>query len=276
MRGAGVKAISLLALFASGCGGGYQQPSTPVTTTTPQHASLTGRYDIFLTSANGNDPTSIFTNFTQTGTTFTGAADSVVCHKAVSQCVGDDSPVVSITPTGSVSGLDVNITIAFPAASGTDTVTMIGTATGPGHEIIGTYTDSLSDAGTFTAFPSGVFFGGSDTHHGTFNSTPNPLTIPPTIAFKLTELLDPAFHLAGTATIMNLPCISSLALTGEEVGDAIKVTDETAKAHILILPGSTNFIFSYSFGSDAPACTGDFGVGTTTDPPPWDYLQPQQ
>lgn len=132
------------------------------------------------------------------------------------------------------------------------------------------------DRRTFSAFPSGVFFGGSDTHNGTFNSTPNPLSIPPTILIKLSELHDAAFHVAGMATIVNLPCISSLTLTGAEVGDALKLTDESAKAHFLILPGSTNFLFSYSFDSGAPACAEDFGLGMTTDPNPWDYLQPRQ
>jgi hypothetical protein len=278
MREAAMKEIVLLALFASGCGGGYT-PTTPSTTTPPptpgtQNALLTGRYDIFLTSTNGNDPTSIFTNFTRTGTTFTGAANSVVCRKDLSQCVGDDSPVVSIIPSGSVSGVDVTITITFPGVAGEDTVTMVGAATGSGNGISGTYTDSLGDAGTFTAFPSGVFFGGSDTHNGTFNSTPKPLPIAPTILIKLTELFDLGFHVTGTATILNSPCVSSLTLTGEEVGDAIKLTDEAAKAHILIVPGSTNFVFSYNFDSDAPRCAGDFGLGMTIDPDPWGYLQP--
>ena len=270
--------IVLLALFASGCGGGYTTTLPPSTTPPPapttQNVGLTGRYDIFLSSTNGNDPTSIFTNLTQTGTTFTGAANSVVCHKALSQCVGDDSPVVSIIPTGSVSGVDVALTITFPGGVGEDTVTMVGAMTGPGKDITGTYTDSFGDAGTFTAFPSGVFFGGSDTHNGTFNSTPNPLAIAPTILIKLTELGDLGFHVSGTATILNSPCVSSLTLTGEEVGDAIKVTDEAAKAHILIVPGSTNFFFSYNFDSNAPSCAGDFGLGMTTDPDPWGYLQP--
>jgi hypothetical protein len=271
-----MKKIVLLVLFASGCGGGYSQTptSTPVTSPQPQNASLTGRYDIFLTSFNGNDPTSIFTNFTRTGTTFTGAADSVVCPKALSQCVGDDSPVISIIPSGTVSGVDVTITITFPGAAGVDTVMMVGAMTGPGKDITGTYTDTLGAAGTFSAFPSGVFFGGSNTHNGTFNSTPHPLSIAPTILITLTELHDAAFHVTGTATIMNSPCISSLTLTGEEVGDALKLADESAKVHFLIVPGSTNFLFSYSFDSDAPGCAGDFGLGTTTDPNPWDYLQP--
>jgi hypothetical protein len=276
MREAAMKKIVLLALFTSGCGGGYIETSTPSTTPppTPQNASLTGRYDIFLTSTNGNDLTSIFTNFTRTGTTFTGAANSVVCPKALSQCVGDDSPVVSIIPSGSVSGVDVTITITFPGVAGEDTVTMVGAMTGPGEDITGTYSDSLGDAGTFQAFPAGVFFGGSDTHNGTFNSTPHPLAIAPTILFTVTELHDLGFHLTGTATILNSPCVSSLTLTGEEVGDAIKLTDEAAKAHILIVPGSTNFAFSYNFDSNAPSCAGDFGFGMTTDPNPWDYLQP--
>ena len=271
-----MKKIVLLALFASGCGSGYIETSTPSTTPppTPQNANLTGRYDVFLTSTNGNGPTFIFTNFTRTGTTFTGAANSVVCPMALSQCVGDDSPVVSIIPSGSVSGVDVTITITFPGLAGENTVTMVGAMTGPGNDITGTYTDSLGDAGTFVAFPSGVFFGGSDTHNGTFNSTPNPLPIAPTILIKLTELHDLGFHVTGTATILNSPCVSSLTLTGEEVGDAIKLTDEAAKAHILILPGSTNFIFSYSFEADAPRCAGDFGLGMTTDPDPWGYRQP--
>ena len=273
-----MKKLVLLALFASGCGGGYTTTFPPSTTPPPtpgiQNAGLTGRYDIFLTSTNSNDPTSIFTNFTPTGTTFTGAANSVVCPKALLQCVGDDSPVVSIIPSGSVSGADVNITMTFPGVAGDDTVTMVGAMTGPGKDITGTYTDSLGDAGTFTAFPSGVFFGGSDTHNGTFNSTPNPLAIAPTILIKLSELGDLGFHVTGTATILNSPCVNSLALTGEEVGDAIKLTDEVAKAHFLIVPGSTNFIFSYNFDLNAPRCAGDFGLGKTTDPDPWGYLQP--
>jgi hypothetical protein len=165
------------------------------------------------------------------------------------------------------------MTITFPVAAGADTVTMVGAAKGPGNDISGTYADSLGDAGTFIAFASGVFFGGSDTHNGTFNSTPNPLPVAPTILIKLTELHDAAFHLTGTADITNSPCISSLTLSGEEVGDAIKLSDQAAKAHILIVPGATNFIFSYNFEPDAPNCAGDFGLGMTTDPSPWDYLQ---
>jgi hypothetical protein len=273
-----MKRIWLFALLASGCGSGYLQTPAPVTPPTPgpQDHILNGRNDIFLTSTNGNDSTSIFTNFTRTGTTtFTGAANSVVCPKDLSQCVGDDSPMASIIPSGTVNGVDVTITITFAGVAGKDTVTMVGAITGPGEEITGTYSDSLGDAGTFTAFPSGVFFGGSGTHNGTFNSTPHPLAIAPTILFTVTELHDLGFHLTGTATIMNSPCVSSLTLTGEEVGDAIKLTDEAAKVHILILPGATNLIFSYSFEPDAPSCAGDFGLGMTTDPSPWDYLQPQ-
>src|SRR4030095_15015969 len=277
MREAGMKKIALLALFASGCGSGYLQtpaPVTPPTSGPPDHI-LNGRNDIFLFSTNGNDQTSIFTNFTRTGTTFTGAANSVVCPKDLSQCVGDDSPVVSIIPSGTVNGVDVTITITFAGVAGEDTVTMVGAITGPGEEITGTYTDSLGDAGTFQALPAGVFFGGSDTHNGTFNSTPHPLAIAPTILFTVTELHDLGFHLTGTATIMNSPCISSLTLSGEEVGDAVKLTDQAAKAHILILPGALDLAFIYSFEPDAPSCAGDFGLGMTTDPNPWEYVQPQ-
>ncbi len=68
---------------------------------------------------------------------------------------------------------------------------------------------------------------------------------------------------------MNSPCVNSLTLNGEEVGDAIKLTDEAAKVHILILPGPTNLLCSYNFDANAPRC--HFGLGTTTDPDPWGY-----
>ena len=88
-----MKKLALVVLLAVGCGGGYQQTSSPVTTPTPQSASLTGRYDIFLTSTNGKDPTSIFTNFTLTGTTFAGAPKSVDCTTAVAKGGGGGPPV---------------------------------------------------------------------------------------------------------------------------------------------------------------------------------------
>jgi hypothetical protein len=267
--------ITAVVIVLGGCGGSTFSPSLAPSSppSVIQNASVSGRYDVVLTSTNGHGTTSIYTNFTQTGATFTGAENTVVCPISVSQCVGDDSPIVSIVPSGSVSGADVTIVISFPGATTADTVTMAGTAKGPGTDITGTYTDTLGDAGSFNAFAAGP--GGAGTYSGTFNSTPNPLTIAPTILITLAELPDGAFHLSGTATIMNSPCISSLTLSGEAVGDALKLTDDVNKAHILIVPGAANYIFSYSFESDAPSCAGDFGTGKT-DTSPWDYLQPRR
>jgi hypothetical protein len=262
-------------IVLGGCGGSTLSsslaPSSPPSVA--RNASVNGRYDVVLTSANGRGTTFIYTNFAQTGATFTGAENTVVCPTSVSQCVGDDSPVVSIIPSGSVSGADVTIVISFPGTTAADTVTMAGTAKGPGTDITGTYTDTLGDAGSFNAFAAGL--GGGGTYRGTFNSTANPLTIAPTILITLTELHDGAFHLTGTATIMNSPCISSLTLSGEAVGDALKLTDGVNKAHILIVPGARDYIFSYSFEPGAPSCAGDFGTGMT-DTSAWDYLQPRR
>lgn len=265
--------ITAVVIVLDGCGGAPFSPS-PAPSSPPsvtQNASVNGRFDIVLTSTSGRGTTFIYTNFTQTEATFTGAENTIVCPISVSQCVGDDSPVVSIIPIGRVSGADVTIVIPFPGTTAADTLTMAGTAKGPGTDITGTYTDSLGDAGTFNAFAAGS--GGGGTYSGTFNSTPNPLTIAPTILITLTEVHDGAFHLTGTATIMNSPCISSLTLSGEAVGDALKLTDEVHKAHILVVPASRNYIFSYSFEPDAPSCPGDFGNGTT-DSLQWGYLQP--
>ena len=266
--------ITNIAIVLGGCGGSPLSPSAAPSAppSVPTNASVNGRYDVALTSTNGRGTTLIYTNFTQTGATFTGAENTVVCPTSVSQCVGDDSPVISIKPSGSVSGAEVTIVISFPGAAAVDTVTMTGDASGPGTDITGAYTDSLGDAGSFKAFAAGP--GGGGTYTGTFNSTVNPLTIAPTILITLTELHDEAFHLTGTASIMNSPCISSLTLSGQAVGDALKLTDEVNKAHILIVPGARNYIFSYSFEPDAPRCAGDSGTGMT-DASVWDYLQPR-
>src|ERR1700681_2433188 len=138
------KKILLFASLAAGCGGGYLKTSTPMTPAT-QNASVTGQYNLVLTSTNGHGTTNIYTNFTQTGTTFTGAANTLVCpSNDLSQCKGDDAPGISITPSGTVSGANVTIVISFPIMAGADTVTMVGSPTGT--SLAGTYTDSLGDS----------------------------------------------------------------------------------------------------------------------------------
>ena len=69
-----------------------------------------------------------------------GGTNALVCpSNDLSQCEGNDAAVISITPTGAVKGSDVTLMIRFPSAAGTDTVTMVGTATGT--NLAGTYTD---------------------------------------------------------------------------------------------------------------------------------------
>jgi len=123
---AAVALMGLSVAFA-GCGGGsLAPPVTPVT----QSVSIVGQYNLVLTSTNGQGTTSIYTNFTQTGTTFVGAANTLVCPaNDLSQCFGNDAPVTSINASGTVSGLSVAMTIIFPNMAGADTISMVGTAT---------------------------------------------------------------------------------------------------------------------------------------------------
>ena len=257
-----MKRILLSALLAAGCGA--MNTPTP-TTASIEDAKVSGQYNLVLTSAKGNGTTNIYTDFTQTGATFTGAANTLVCpSNDSSQCKGDDH-VISITPSGTVSGANVTMMISFPSTAGVDTVTMVGTATGT--NLAGTYTDSLGDAGTWTASTASPFSG---TFSGTFNSTSNPLPIDPTILFTLSQ--DASFNLTGSATIMNSPCISSLTLSGRAIGGAFSLADAGNEAVITALPGVNSLNFSYSFKPTATNCAGDVGRGTvTTTKGPFDY-----
>jgi hypothetical protein len=258
---AAVALMSLVVAFA-GCGAGSgAAPTTPVA----QNASVTGQYNLVLTSTNGHRATNIYTNFAQDGTTFTGAANTLVCpSNDLSQCEGGDAQVISIIPTGTVRGKNVTMMISFPSTAGADTLAMVGTATGT--NLAGTYTDSLGDAGTWTASTASSLSG---SYSGTFNSTSNPLPITPTILITLAQ--DANFNLSGTATIMHSPCISSLTLSGQAIGEAFSLTDATSEVVLMALPTGNNFTFSYSFKSTAANCAGDFGRGVVTNRGPFDY-----
>lgn len=258
--GTNMKKILLVALLAAGCGGGYS--SAPAPTPTPQNAVVSGLLNVLLTSNSGHGTTNIYTNITQTGTTFTGDVNTLVCpSNDLFQCQGNDA---SITPSGTVSGANVTMMISFPSSAGTDTITIMGTSMGP--TLAGTYTDSLGDTGTWKAFFNADFNG---TNSGTFNSTSNPLPIAPSILFNLSQ--DASFHVTGSATIMNLPCISSLTLSGQAIGGALSLTDTTNEVVIIAVPDSSDLNFRYSFAPTAPHCAGDVGRGTVTHKGPWDY-----
>jgi hypothetical protein len=276
--------LTALALsFSTGCGstttsatnspGG--QPSQP----TQSLLTFSGQYDLVLTSTSGRGTTTIYTNFAQTGGTFTGAPNTLVCpSNNLSQCKGLDFPVTSISPSGTISGKDITIVLSYPAMAGVDTVTMAGSATGT--SLAGTFSDSLGDSGTWTAstalrpIPS---FPAVYHYTGTFNSASDPLLISPTIHLELGRDTNfkPDFFVQARATILNSPCISSLALSGQAIGDAVSLTDTVSKASIIALPiprVANSFTFNYRFESTAPSCAGDFGSGQLTmDPQPWDY-----
>jgi len=271
-----VVAFMSLTIAFVGCGAGSQAPPmTPVT----QNVSIAGQYNLVLTSTNARGTTNIYTDFTQTGTTFTGAANTLVCpSNDLSQCKGGDTSVIAITPNGTVSGANVTILISFPSTVGADTVTMVGSATET--SLAGTYTDSLGDSGTWTAStaihplgpPPGVY-----DYSGTFNSTSNPLLIAPTILIELGQDASSPVrsNVTGKATIMHSPCISSLTLSGQAIGDAFSLTDAASRASIIALPTlptGNSFTFSYNFEPTAPSCAGDFGRGVVTiNSSPFDY-----
>jgi hypothetical protein len=273
-----MRGIFLLAVLAAGCGTMQTSTLTP-TNPAAQDAKVTGQYNLVLTSTNGLGTTDIYANFTQTGKTFVGAANALVCpSNDLSQCQGQDASGVSITPSGMVSGANVTIVISVPTTAMADTVTMTGTATGT--NLAGTYTDSLGDAGTWTASTAIHPFGPPPSvydYSGTFNSTSNPLLIAPTITIELGQ--DASSHvssnLAGGATIMHSLCISSLTLSGQAIGDAFSLTDAANKVSIIALPtlpSGNSFTFSYKFEPTAASCAGDFGRGVMTiNSSPFDY-----
>jgi hypothetical protein len=142
----------------------------------------------------------------------------------------------------------------------------VETSTGNAPNLAGTYTDSLGDSGAWTA--SGALFPmtprtGQNQYTGTFNSTTNPLMIPPSILILLGE--DAGSNVTGTAAVSNFPCVSTLTLAGEEVGDAFVVGDTQAKIRLVAVPTlrlavRQNFAFSYRFDASAPSCGGDVGA----------------
>ena len=183
-----------LALGATMVAGGCREnsgSSTPVSavpgTPIPQNATFTGQYNVVLTSTTGRGTTNIYSNFTQSGTTLTGAANTLVCPaNDLSQCKGGDPPAVSIVLSGTVSGANVTITISFPSPAGADTLAMTGTA--KGTALAGTYTDTQGDSGNWAASTSIHPFGPPPSvydYTGTLNSTTNPLMIAPSISIEL-------------------------------------------------------------------------------------------
>jgi hypothetical protein len=274
-----VTLAALAVSFSIGCGSTTTATSSQSSPPTQPLSNVSGQYDLVLTSSNGRGTTNIYTNFTQTGTAFAGAANTLVClSNDLSKCEGDGSSATSIAPAGTISGTNVTIVISFPTTTGADTVTMVGSLTGT--SLAGTFTDSLGDSGTWTASTAIYPFGpppGVYDYSGTFNSISNPLLIAPNISIELGK--DASFNsstiLKGTAIVMNWPCVSSLNFSGQAIGDAFSLTDTTSKVSIIALPTlptGNSFIFSYKFEPVAASCAGDFGRGVLTiNSQPWDY-----
>ena len=253
--------VVALVFGVCGCGGSatYSSPTAPPSV---QNAVISGQYNVALSSTNGRGKTAIYTDFTQTGSAFTGTADTLVCpSNDLSQCKGDDG---SITPSGTISGVKINLLISFPAAAGDDSVTMAGTEAGT--SLSGSYTDGLGDTGTWTGSSVATLTG---SYSGTFNSSSNPFPIDANIVINLTQ--DDNFNLTGTAMITSSPCINSLSLSGKAIGQAFSLTDVLNKVHITAVPSGSNFTFNYNFDPAAPSCAGQVGSGQISNPSPWDY-----
>ena len=132
--------------------------------------------------------------------------------------------------------------------------------------LVGTYTDTQGDAGTWTGSIASPLTG---SYSGTFNSTANPLPIAPTILISLTQ--DATVNLTGTGMIANSPCFGSLTFSGQAIGGAFSLTDTTNMVHLTVVPTGSNFSFSYTSDSRGPSCAGDSGLGQLTNQSPWDY-----
>jgi hypothetical protein len=273
-----MKKILLLGLVIGGCGGASTYSPVPTPQPVPD-AIVSGQYNLVLTSTSGHGTINIYTDFKQTGKTLKGAPTLVCPLNVVSQCQGNDPFVAAIIPTGTVSGANITITVSFPTGLGADTVSMVGAATAS-KSLTGTYTDSLGDTGTWiasTAIHPIPFRPAVDDYIGSFNSTANPLLIDPTISVEVGQSANST--LTGSASLINFPCISSLTLSGQAIGDALSLTDETSKAVIIALPSQpatptgNNFIFLYRFEPTAASCAGDFGQGVLTiaTSDPWGY-----
>jgi hypothetical protein len=109
---------------------------------------------------------------------------------------------------------------------------------------------------------------------GTFNSTAHPLPIDSSILIALTQ--DSSFNLTGSAMITSSPCIGSLTLSGQAIGQAFSLTDAANKVRITAIPTTNmatgnSFTFRYDFDPAAASCAGDYGLGLITDQNPWDY-----
>lgn len=263
--------ILLTAGFFAGCGGGSSSSNmTPSNQPSVENAIVAGQYNLVLTSGGGHNTTNIYANFTQNGAAFTGGANTLVCpSNDPSQCIQN-----SVTSNGTVNGTNVTIVVSYPGQSGTTTVNMAGSATAAGP-LSGNYTDNLGDAGTWTATTAATVVSNTViSYTGTFNSTTSPLSIPPSITVEL-ELAISSVNLTGTASVTNSPCITSLTLSGQEIGNAFSLTDAVNKVDIIAVPsqlGGSSFNFSYKFESTAPSCSGNYGTGVlTTNSSPWDY-----
>ena len=255
--------------------GGSPPPSTPGTPA-PADAQVTGPYNLVLTSStNGHGTTNVYSNFVQRANQIQGSVTTLVCPgNDASACRGNDESA-PITPLGMVAGANVSLTITFPSGTGTDTLTLEGTE--QGKNLTGTYTDSLGDSGTWTgASAIRLFVSEEDvvSYSGTFNSTANPLMIAPTILLALGN--EVKTHVSGSAMITNSPCIGALNLSGQQIGDALWLQDDTNKTVLVALPTdlqvADSFAFSYKFDASAASCAGDAGKGTfKANASPWDY-----
>jgi hypothetical protein len=267
--------LTTLALaFSAGCGSTSE--GAPIETPPPTESllSVSGEYDLVLTSTSGRGSTYIYTNFAQSGATLTGATSTLVCpSNDITQCVGDNFPAVSIIPTGTVTATAVTISVSFPAAAGADSVTLTGSKNSTG--LGGTFSDILGDSGAWSATHA-VQSANAYNMTGTYNSTSDPMPIAATILVQLAPFAGSSTNslLEGFATIMNSPCVRALNFTGQALGDAFSLNDATAKVSILALPSNLadgTYTFNYKFDSTSPNCPGDSGSGQLTNISPWDY-----
>ena len=251
-----MRKLLVFGFLLAGCSGASKTTSTNPPPS--QNATVSGQYNIVTTSTKGAGTINIYTNFSMSGATFTGMSNTLVCPgNTFINCQGNDAPFISITPSGTVSGNNIQILLTWPSNLGNDTITFVGTANGT--TLSGTYSDTFNDTGNWSASVASSFTG---QYSGSFNSTQNPLTIAPTFSAQLTQ--DGNFNLTGSATIMNSPCVTSFNFSsGQAIGGAFSLSDSSKNLLITGLPNGSSFIFTYSIGATG-SCSADSGRGTVT------------
>lgn len=244
-RAAASACAIIVSLLAAGCG-----DNSSSLTSTANSASITGNWKIAAatTPATGNQVAAVAgslatSNGVVTGTFHTAALTG---QTASQLCI---APSTSLNLTGKIAA-DNSVTLASASTNGS-IVTVKGnynattkTLSNATLAVAGTCTTTLTPSIAAQYLPI------TGTYTGNFNSNDN-YTLP--VSATLTQTSSPdangTFHLTGSATFAQNPCISSPVVTDSVVtGDAFSATYTDSATHVQVVATGT-------FNTDATKLT---------------------